>query len=365
VALGLDAAKRLAPPSPSTLRSAVADLRKVMKDVYAVPGKPGKRALAEALLARADAAGDDADLRYALLNEAREAAMAAIEPSSGLAACDALAAKYEVDGDALVREMLSRCGSEPAAEAYGTLRTRPDDAKALARVGRYEAAVLGHWDSALPRLAKGDDQQWAKAARAELAAGDQGDPGAAAAVADAWYELSRKTNNSAQRLELAAHAQQWYKRALPGLTGTALDLAKLHSQDLADELPVGPGDYDHLTQKQWDHLDAPSIAVAASNDRIDTGDDIPAGVRLRIIPAPEDQWLVEPPRQDAVTCGPAGVSGLNRGRFLIGQLCASLDPNRPQPLGVLNGPGRLYFFPIIPPRGLIDGSIRVKLVQLP
>ena len=100
---------------------------------------------------------------------------------------------------------------EQAKRAYLSLRTDPDDGKANLAAGRYLCLTRGDWKRGLPLLAKGDDQELAAAARADLSA--QRSAKGEAAAGDVWWDLAQSARGS-DKPGLQARAVFWYQKAL-------------------------------------------------------------------------------------------------------------------------------------------------------
>lgn len=111
------------------------------------------------------------------------------------------------------------------------LMDSPDDPQANDRYGRFVALYRDDWDTALPLLAKGEDDSWRSAAMLELSGAKDNDT--RVKIADAWLELAEnKRSREKQQLEL--HAYDWLRLAWSNSEGAERE--KLDAQ-LAD-LPV-------------------------------------------------------------------------------------------------------------------------------
>ncbi|HET6882235.1 MAG TPA: hypothetical protein VFI31_18870 [Pirellulales bacterium] len=120
------------------------------------------------------------------------------------------------DRAAEVKRLASQWSELPAATE--TLERNPDDPHANWLFGKYLATVLEDWNEALPKLSRCDDDSWAVAARQDLS-----QPGGAAEQVDAgdqWWHLALKAS-SLEKPPLQRRAAEWYRRALPNLSGTA------------------------------------------------------------------------------------------------------------------------------------------------
>ncbi len=101
-------------------------------------------------------------------------------------------------------------------EAMALLEKEPDDPVANFQAGSFLCFMKGDWSRGLPMLAKGDDAVSKAQAQKDLA-----HPAAATArlaVGDGWWDLSEQKEGGA-KLHLQARAGEWYRKAIPGLTG--------------------------------------------------------------------------------------------------------------------------------------------------
>lgn len=102
---------------------------------------------------------------------------------------------------------------EKTLTATAKLESSPTDLEANLVVGRYRCFYKGEWQTGLPMLALGDDEQLKSLAVQELA-----DEKNALAIGDAWWDYSEKVTGKAQSAS-RNRASQWYAQALPGLSG--------------------------------------------------------------------------------------------------------------------------------------------------
>ena len=341
-----------APPAAEALKSATAMVRESYKAEYAQPRARAHRALAVKLLAQAGMTGDNADLRYALYVEAREQAVAAKDVPLTLAAITAFDRAYkDVDALALAKVALPRCGGSGAAAVLKQLTT-PDDAEAASAAGRYLGVECGAWDQALPLLAKGSDQDLAKAAQLEAAG-----PATASEmsqVADRWYDLG-KAATAKLREGLWIHAQHWYgeaAKATPALQGLTAKIVAKRLEELAAVLPL-PADFDWstITAAQWERLHAPIVAVPANQPRTLTTFVVSAERPLRVVPHPTDLWVFRS-QQGKIEVNHAGAVDGQHPRF-AGLGCyiesgARGDGGTKVATGLITTPGHLAFGPELP-----------------
>ncbi len=100
--------------------------------------------------------------------------------------------------------------------AVGKLRLHPDDPAANELVGEFYCFTANAWADGLPHLAEGTDPKLKALAEAELK--PPADAAAMAALADAWWDYFNP-EIGAKPEKVQRHAVEWYRRALPGLSG--------------------------------------------------------------------------------------------------------------------------------------------------
>ncbi|MCL6502436.1 MAG: NPCBM/NEW2 domain-containing protein [Pirellulales bacterium] len=130
-----------------------------------------------------------------------------------------------------------------AEQAKQALQANPTDAEAHLAIGRYLCLVQGEWEQGLSHLATGSDETLRGLAEQEAARPAASD--AQAALADAWYEYSRK-QQGLFRTRAQQRAAFWYRQALPSATGLVKDkierrlaeLGESHSGIATDALAV-------------------------------------------------------------------------------------------------------------------------------
>lgn len=174
---------------------------------------------AEALLVLVDEADAGDDL------ETVEKAAALAVSTARRAKEVALAARAEARlrgvGDQKVQQARVKAARE-------TLSTRPDDPGANLEVGQYECFVRGRWETGLPLLSKGSDDELRVLAARDLSNPDLAQD--AAGLGDAWRERADKTPGSKKRMR--ERAVYWYEKALPLAAG----LLKIKLEKLLNEL---------------------------------------------------------------------------------------------------------------------------------
>jgi clan AA aspartic protease (TIGR02281 family) len=160
------------------------------------------------------------------------------------------------------------------ARAISVLESKPNDGTANLVVGRYSCFVKGEWTDGLPLLAKSSDVAAKKLAVEDLK--KPSDAEAQLALADGWWAYADSQQGS-EKVAIQVHAQDLYRKALPGLKG----LEKLEAQtrlgfptsqpaappavatvdstpgspagDSSAPLPVGEDFRELLPSKTWKH----------------------------------------------------------------------------------------------------------------
>jgi hypothetical protein len=328
-----DPGARAAVPGADALKAATLSIKDTFKGEFAATRHHDRLLLVAKLIAQAAATGDDPAMRYALLDQAREQAIAAADASGLLAACDQLAALYSgIDGAAAKKAALGRIHSLPAAAAMIKLLTAPDDPDANAIVGRYYAIDLQQWPTALPLLARGGEPALKKLAGMELSA-----PTAAehqAEIGDGWYEQAKK-GGEAGRDVLYARALHWYEQAEAALTGMSKTTTGKRIQEIKGVILMnGITDWDNLTQAQWDRIRSPVFEVAMGKARNEVPAQAIPDYPARILASPGDSWRISAMGQDvAVTA--KGDPQRTVGGFAAGELVMELGAGMPSRLGEL------------------------------
>jgi len=112
-----------------------------------------------------------------------------------------------------VKELQSLYAS--LAASLKTLEDKPNDPDASLKVGRFRCFFKGDWSGGLPLLAAGSDAALQALAKRETegVGAEEGQR----ALAEDWWVASLKEPPTA-KLQIQAHARQWYRKAWPGLT---------------------------------------------------------------------------------------------------------------------------------------------------
>ncbi|MBA3936160.1 MAG: hypothetical protein H0X38_01775 [Planctomycetes bacterium] len=367
-------------PEPAALRSEVAAVRKLYKDLYARTKPAQKRQLAVKLLREVPNSKDDPLAQYALLSEATDLGIAASDWYIAFTACDTLARSFAgVDATAKKKEVFAKARGNATVQAILKLLDTPDDAAANALVGRYFCFERGTWAVGLPLLAHGDDADLKAVAELDLRK-----PVAAAPqveVGDRWYALAKKARQPAQD-RMLARAAGWYRRAEPGLTGITRERIAQRSDEIYQQVPEPDIDYAHITVKQWDRLKARSIDIAAASPGTDLGVSLIKGAALIIVPHPTDTWTMHYERwhwsdkaanvfdTDATGTIPQehGHRYMDSGPLgIIGVMVVTVGSDAPVHPGEISGEGKVVIGANLPTKGHNNatgaGRIRIKVLE--
>jgi hypothetical protein len=116
---------------------------------------------------------------------------------------------------------------EKVKEAKAVLKTKPSDPSANLAVGRFRCFAKGDWRHGVTMLALGDDEALKSAALLELAETPD-----VLKIGDAWWKIA-ETLDERGKARVQAHAAQWYRRAVPNLSG----LTKARVERLLAQVP--------------------------------------------------------------------------------------------------------------------------------
>ncbi|MBA3937288.1 MAG: hypothetical protein H0X38_07490, partial [Planctomycetes bacterium] len=244
-------------------------------------------------------------------------------------------------------------------------------------------AVAGRWPEALTVLVQATGDAPAQAA-ALLEYGPP--PGAPLPVAQAWIDLARKSPAGAERIGMLTHAELLLERALPALNGADAKRAHAALDQILPQIPLDPAriNWTTLTAAEWERIPAPIYPLTARVDRSDSGLVLEPGESVRVVPHPTETWSFLVEVKDHVVCTWKGVERsvsleLNDGNtithithrlgsqgYLYGSVLMWFDVNQKKQVGVINGPGRLWFGPSTDRtvEGSTNGTIRLKIVRL-
>ncbi len=325
-------------PSQDAQDKALVAIKASYKADYQRRRDAGRRALARKLYAECDNNRDDAGYYYAMLEESARIAMEVSDWEQMLLDVEKEGATFaNFDIKAHEAALLKTVRLQPVAEAILTLLSNPRDRKANGLAGRDFCFLVGRWDLGLPMLADGVDAQMSKTAEMEL--GNPSTSGQMRVVGDAWYELG-KHGSQTERFAMWGHADDWYEKALPGLTGINHEQAQKADEEIQDALPLRPDvDWSSLTVRQWEKIKAwREFEFPAKVDRSGTGIELTERLRVRVVPYPDDRSKMV---------------------FQVGPL------GQRQEAGVLSGDGVVWVIPTTARRGGLDtSSIRLKVIRL-
>jgi hypothetical protein len=132
-----------------------------------------------------------------------------------------------------LRELEARQAlAQRAALARTTLTTDPQNPAAHQSLGQFLCYYSNEWDEGLPHLARGELEEEAQLAKADLAK-----PTTAAAqaeIGERWYQLAKKKSGP-PRIASLWRAKFWLDQALPNLTDDARLAAESRLRDIAQE----------------------------------------------------------------------------------------------------------------------------------
>lgn len=122
------------------------------------------------------------------------------------------------------------------ADSLKTLEGLPSDPTSNLEVGKFQCFMKGNWDTGLPMLALGNDEELRR-----LAILESNEIADALAIGDGWWECSNGEDGIAKKTILQ-HAATWYETALPTLSGLAKAKveARLKSLESADNVNDSP-----------------------------------------------------------------------------------------------------------------------------
>jgi len=107
---------------------------------------------------------------------------------------------------------------ETVRGAFETLKTKPADPAANTSAGKYVCYVKGDWKRGLAMLAQGNDALLKDLATREQRGANKHEE--QIVIADAWWKIADEQPSHTSG-EVRQHAQSFYRRALPQLTGLA------------------------------------------------------------------------------------------------------------------------------------------------
>jgi hypothetical protein len=344
-------------PPADALKTSTAAIKDLYKNDYATI--KGRTSLASTLVDQALQTNDDPTMRYALLSEARELAVASKNVVIVLEVCDQLGGGFSgPTATELKRIALPRISGVTVITSLLKLLDAPADPAANAAVGRWYAADAQLWDKALPLMAKGSDVVLAKAAAAELAL--TGKAADLLAVAEQWYDFGKK--NSPVKVAFWRHALGIYEDAKPRLSGLSSTLAEKRIIEIEEFLPLGPDiNYATLSAGQWEKLKGKIITVDAGKGINATGIMLSEGQKIRVVPHPTDTWKYDD-RGNVLSMTWKG--GMSSSRRAVGSLQCQVGNGIEKPPGIITGVGQLSLFAITGRKITMNGTIRVKILPV-
>jgi hypothetical protein len=347
---------KLPVPDSDAVKTATAAIKDLYKSEYGTV--KGRAALVSTLVDQALQTNDDPTTRYALLNEARELAIAAKNVAVVLEVCEQVAAAYAgPSATDLKRASLNRISSVAVVPHLQKLLDAPADSVACAAVGRWYAGEVQNWEHALPLLAKGSDPSLAKAATAELAL--TGKAAEQAAVADQWYDFGKRT--PAVKESFWRHALGLYEEAKPKLSGLSVTIIDKRVTEIEEFLPLGPDiNFASLSAGQWEKLKGKIITVEAGNGINATSVTLKEGQKIRVVPHPTETWKIDDRGNVLKTTWKGGMAG----RRAAGSLQCRVGDGIEQSPGIISGTGQLSLFALGNRKLSISGTIRVKILPV-
>ena len=351
-------------PGPADLKTAKDAVKKLYKDDFAERKDSARRAFAWRLFEQAKSSKDDPKMRYALLSEATQIAMSTRDVAAVLAFCDELANGFDgLDAATEKKAQLTKFKTDPGAAAALKLLDDPRDPSANAAAGKYFCLTAGKWDIGLPLLALGNDPALAKIASMEAA--NPSGPAQQMELADAWYAMGSRSND--QGIAAWKRAMQWYKKSLPSSTGVSKERIQQTLDDMFPSVIDPDFNWEKLSEKQWDKLKGPPIAVSCVKNKADTGVILREGESARVVAHPTDTWIFQAWWADgpqAVTWKGAERRSMYVGdRFPTGALVMWIKEGQQKTPGVITGPGKVLVGPIDTSYAT-KGAIRVKVMVL-
>ncbi len=370
---------KVAVPDEKSVKSTVAELKKLYAKDYAGKSDPQKRRFAGKLVAEAAKSKGDATIYYTTLQEAIRLAQEAEDYERLLDTIDLAAGAFkDFDAKDQKKQWLRKLTGKPTAGAIATLLDTPTDPAANALAGKFFCYQLKRWDQGLPMLALCNDAELKAVAEQELAKPTE--DAQRMQVGDAWFALSKKGGASNEKFSSMARAQHWYLQA-KGLTGVAKERISQRLADIDKALPLDMDniDWENLTPSQWGKLKGQGAVVQVRVDRSGPVATLKPGQRVRIVPHPSDTWTCQS-WTGMVSSTWAGTEVTRQGRnggevtmllsfstpysgFRFGELLCQVDKGDPQSCGVVSGPGPLWMVPNRP-SGDNKGEIRIKLVPV-
>ena len=273
-------------PSAADRDHALTQLKASYAKDYAKKKDFQRRALSRRLFAESEQNRSDANLYYVMLDESLRLATETEDYDQLLNSIELLGATYQgIEVTALTRSTLTRIKSKPVANAILVLLDKPDDATANTTTGKCYCFQLGRWDDGVAMLAQGSDAELRKLAGMETAkpatSSEQEQTG------NAWLALGRK--GGSDKVAMHSRAQYWFTLAVAGATGVRKAQLDKLMIEVDKVLPAVITDWNNVTLSQWEKLKGQLISVPSKVDRSGTGVTMKPGMRLRVVPHPDDR----------------------------------------------------------------------------
>jgi len=208
----------------------VADLER-RRDVLSALGGTSppamQKQLADVALSLVDQAVEIDD--YALAKELAALGSASARKSKDVASTKSAAARVS-EIDKLAKEFAG------VKDAMATLEKSPTDPQANLIAGKFYCFSKGNWGVGVSMLALGSDPSLKAQAEADLA--QPKEAAALSAVGDGWWDFAEKQEGTA-KTQIQLRAGDWYRQAIPGLSGLAKTKAEKRLADVSAELAKG------------------------------------------------------------------------------------------------------------------------------
>lgn len=365
-------------PDAAAQKAALAQLKKLWAKDYAKRKDVDKAALARTLLATAGESADaDQATLYMMWSEAARLAGDSETWDVLLLASSELTSHFKnLNQEGVITPNLPKTSRDPVVKGIRMFLTDPASPEANLIIGRHLCLIADRWNLGLPMLAAGSDRPLAALAGKELA--NPSDLKELTAIGDQWYDFGRATKAKPESLGMLRRALATYLKTSGKLTGVSKETVGARIAELTNELPVDPQtvDFKTLTQAQWERIPGSVIAVDANADRVALNLELKVGQRVRVIPAPGDQWTFKGSEIGAdIVCGWQGAdrripvrraAPFNNPAFAFAALVVWVGDGAKLMPGVLTGPGTVYGVAnkLRQPQSM-TGAIRVKLVPMP
>jgi hypothetical protein len=367
---------KIAIPDAQSQKAANADLQKAYHKQFSKKSLPDKRRLAAKLQTEAEKSRNDGTSYWVMQQAAIDLASDTEDYARLLDGLDNLANLYDgFDAKAAKVSILRKMSGRATAQAIATLLENPSDRFANSTAGKFFCFELDRWSEGLVMLANGPEGALRDAATSDLL-----NPSAEAEIlqmADAWYDLGKKSGEKQVKLGAQERALLWYMKIQTSVTGLAKTKVTQRIDEIDKTLPLDLDriKWDRVTPNQWNKLKGQTFQVEARVDRTPSGVTLKAGESIRVVPHPTDTWKFTGYWGD-MECTAKGrpapetvffdgwSSDIRTHGF--GAVMSGIGTSKRMPAGVITAEttGVLWFEPN---RGDVDsakGSIRVKLIPV-